>query len=48
MSSKPKLVLLCGKSGSGKSYELNLMYNRLYKYLDKINFMVMNTTRLLD
>ena len=34
MSRKPNLVLLCGKSGSGKSYELNLIYNRYYKFLD--------------
>lgn len=45
MSRKPNLILLCGKSGSGKSYELNLMYNRYYKYLDKINFLTVNTTR---
>lgn len=44
MSSKPKVILLCGKAGSGKSYILNLIHN-YYKESSIINYLTLKTDR---
>lgn len=44
MSSKPKVILLCGKAGSGKSYILNLIHN-YYKESSIINYLTLKTNR---